>query len=103
MRTAIEFRTASKDNYNDFCKKHSNIKLDFNEWKMIIYGYNESFKEYLLETGEKQKLPFGFGEFAVNKKIRKKVVVYDGKEYINLPIDWQKTKEKFYNQHLSNP
>lgn len=95
MRVKIEFRTASKENYNDFCKKHPNIILDFNEWKMVIYGYNESFKEYLLETGEKQKLPFGFGEFAINKKLRKKVVVDpNGVEHINLPIDWQKTKEK---------
>lgn len=94
-RVSVEFRTASKENYLDFCKKHPSIRLEFNEWKCIVYGYNEAFKEHLLETGEKQKLPFGFGEFTINKKKRKKIVTdLEGKEHINLPIDWQKTREK---------
>jgi hypothetical protein len=60
-----------------------------------LYTYNESFKEYILETGEKVKLPFGFGEFSINKKKRRKLKNnVDGKEFVNLPIDWQKTKEK---------
>ena len=29
-----------------------------------------------------------------NKKKRKKIINVDGKEIINLPIDWQKTKQK---------
>ena len=94
MRVAVDWISASKDNYINFCKKHSLIKLTFEEWKIIIYGFNESFKEYILETGEKARFPFGFGEFAINKKKRKKIKTIDNKEYINLPIDWKKTKEK---------
>jgi nucleoid DNA-binding protein len=61
----------------------------------ILYTYNECFKEYILETGEKAKLPYGFGEFSINKKKRRKLKNdVDGKEFVNLPIDWQKTKEK---------
>jgi nucleoid DNA-binding protein len=95
MRTKIDWRSSSKDNYNQFCKKHSAIKLTFDEWRNILYTYNESFKEYILETGEKAKLPYGFGEFSINKKKRRKLKNnIDGKEFVNLPIDWQKTKEK---------
>jgi len=95
MRTKIDWRSSSKDSYNNFCKKHSSIKLTYDEWRNILYTYNESFKEYILETGERVKLPFGFGEFSINKKKRRKLKNnIDGKEFVNLPIDWQKTKEK---------
>jgi nucleoid DNA-binding protein len=93
MRVKIDWRTASKENYNNFCKRHSSIKLTFDEWRNIVYSFNDAFKNYILETGEKAKLPFGFGEFSINKKKRrKKKGVND--EFVNLPIDWQKTKEK---------
>ena len=93
-RVHIEWRSSSKDNYNNFCKKNPNIKITFNEWKNIVYQYNEYFKNYILETGEKARLPFGFGEFSINKKKRKKFKNIKGEEYINLPVDWQKSKEK---------
>jgi nucleoid DNA-binding protein len=92
-RTKIEWRSASKDNYNLFCKKHPSITLTYDEWKNIIYTFNELFKEYILETGEKIKMPFGFGEFSINKKKRRKKKGLND-EFVNLPIDWQKTKEK---------
>lgn len=94
MRIKIDWRSASKENYNSFCKKHPSIKLTFDQWRNIIYSFNDAFREYILETGEKAKLPFGFGEFAINKKRRKKMKDVDGKEFINLPIDWKKTREK---------
>lgn len=93
-RVAVDWRSGSKNNYDNFCKKYSSTKLTFDEWRIIVYSFNEAYKEYILETGERAKLPFGFGEFSINKKKRKKIKVIDGKEYINLPIDWQKTKEK---------
>ena len=93
MRVKIDWRTASKENYNNFCKKHPSVKLTFDEWRNIIYSYNEHFKNYILETGEKAKLPFGFGEFSINKKNRRKKIGLNN-EFVNLPIDWQKTKEK---------
>jgi nucleoid DNA-binding protein len=99
-RVKIDWRSASKDNYKDFCKRHTDIKLSFIEWKNIVYIYNDYFRNYVLETGEKVKMPFGFGEFSIIKKKRKTKVTKEGKEYINLPIDWQKTKKagkKIYN------
>lgn len=93
-RVKIDWRSSSKDNYKGFCKKHPLVKLTFDEWRNIIYSFNEAFKNYILETGEKAKLPLGFGEFSINKKKRKKFKQVDGVEVINLPIDWQKSKEK---------
>lgn len=94
MRIKIDWRSASKENYISFCKKNPSIKLTFDEWRNIIYTFNEAFKEYILETGERARLPHGFGEFSINKKKRRKVKGIDGKEFVNLPIDWKKTKEK---------
>jgi hypothetical protein len=94
MRTKIDWRSSSKENYNNFCNKNPTLKITFDQWKNIIYSYNEYFKNYILETGEKARLPFGFGEFSINKKKRRKLKTVDGKEVVNLPIDWKKTKEK---------
>lgn len=93
MRVKIDWRSASRENYKSFCKKHPSIKLTFDEWKNIVYAFNEEFKDYILETGEKAKLPFGFGEFSVNKKKRRKKKGLND-EFVNLPVDWKKTREK---------
>ena len=95
MRTPTDWRSASRDNYNDFCRRHPSIILTFDEWKAIIYDFNESFKEYILETGDKIKFGFGFGEWSINKKKRKRILIDgDGQEHIGLTIDWKKTREK---------
>lgn len=94
-RVVVDWRSASKENYSDFCKKNPTIKLTFNEWKHIIYSFNESFREYILETGDKAKLPAGLGQFTIKKKKRRKEITDpEGIKHINLPIDWKKTKEK---------
>ena len=93
MRVQVDWRSASRNNYNSFCKAHPSVKLTFDEWRNIIYSFNDSFKNYILETGEKARLPFGFGEFSINKKKRRKRTGVND-EFINLPIDWQKTREK---------
>jgi nucleoid DNA-binding protein len=94
MRVKVDWRSSSKENYIQFCKKHPSIKLTFDEWRNIIYSYIESYKQYILETGEKAKLPYGFGQFSINKKKRRKVKTKDGRDFINLPVDWKRTKEK---------
>ena len=93
MRIKIDWRSSSKENYKLFCKKHPSIKLTFDEWRNILYSFNEAFKNYILETGERARLPLGFGEFSINKKKRRKKKGLND-EFVNLPIDWQKTKEK---------
>jgi len=94
MRVAVEWRSASKENYALFCKKFPNIKLSYVEWEIIIYSFNDMFREHILETGDKEKLPMGLGDISIIKKKRRKTKTYNGEEHVNLPIDWQKTKEK---------
>lgn len=93
MRIKIDWRSSSKENYKLFCKKNPSIKLTFDEWRNVLYSFNEAFKNYILETGERARLPLGFGEFSINKKKRRKKKGLND-EFVNLPIDWQKTKEK---------
>ncbi len=104
MRVLVEYRSGSKDSYINFCKSYPSIKLTFDQWRNILYGFNESFKTYLLETGLKGKLPSGFGEFAITKKKRKRTKInpLTGKEYINLPVDWKKSKEKRKTIYILN-
>jgi|SRR6478736_4226742 len=95
MRTAIDWRSASTSEYHKFRKKYPHIKLTIDEWKNILYGFNEGFKTYILETGEKEKLPAGFGPISINKKKTKRIKVDpQGVSRINLPVDWKKTREK---------
>jgi nucleoid DNA-binding protein len=94
MRTRVDWRTSSKDAYKDFCLKHPDIDISFDKWKRIIYLFNESFRDYILETGESIKFPSGFGEFSIAKKKPEKIKEHNGKKYINLPVDWKKTREK---------
>ncbi len=56
MRTKIDWRSSSKENYDKFCKSYPTIKLTYDEWRNILYTFNEFFKEYILETGDKAKL-----------------------------------------------
>lgn len=93
-RVAVDFRTASRENYIDFCKSHPSSKISFDKWKNIIYTFNESFRNYILETGDKAKFPYGFGDFSILKRKRNKFKIVDGKEIIDLPIDWPKSRQK---------
>jgi len=93
-RVKVDWRSSSKDNYKNFCKKNSLIKITFDEWRNIIYSFSDAFKNYILESGDKARLPYGFGEFSINKKKRKRYKIVNGEEIINLPIDWQKSREK---------
>lgn len=95
-RVAVQWRSVGRANYKDYCKKNPTMKVDFSTWKEIIYEFNQTFAEYILETGEIAKMPFGFGEFSIIKKKRVKIKTdpKTGREFINLPVDWKKTREK---------
>ena len=93
MRTKCDFRSAGVESYKDFRKRHPSIVLTLDEWRNIIYSFNEAFRDYILETGEKAKYPYGIGCFSIAKKIRKRTIGKND-EFINLPIDWVKTREK---------
>ena len=104
MRVSVDWRSGGNQNYIDFCKKNPNIKIPKDTWRAIIYGFNESFRDYILETGDKGRLPHGFGEFSICKKKRKvkKLNPLTGKESINLPVDWKKSREKHKKIYIMN-
>jgi nucleoid DNA-binding protein len=102
-RVKVEYRSGAREVYDKFCLKYPESPLSYEEWESIIYTYNKLFRDYLLETGEKAKLPFGLGPFSINKKKTKKLKRYKDKEYVNLPIDWVKTRKegkRIYNFNL---
>ena len=95
MNTPVDYKTTNKKAWESFKQSHPEIKISKTQWVEIIYSFNEGFRNYVIETGKMEKLPMGFGPFVVNKKKRKtKKTAPNGKTFINLPIDWKKTKEK---------
>jgi hypothetical protein len=94
MRQHVDFSSVSDINYKDFKKKHPTIKLSYKEWRAISNSFVDHFRTHILETGERGRLPNGLGEFTIRKKKRDKTVIINGKEYINLPVDWKASKEK---------
>lgn len=91
-RVAVEYRTSSRDCYNDFCKENPGIALSFEKYKEIIYTLNSTYSNYVLE-GEKIKLPHGFGSLAINKKKQKHKVKINDKERICLAVNWVESKK----------
>lgn len=107
MRVKVGWRMASKENYQLFCQEKPNIKLSFLEWSNIIYSFNYGLRDYALETGEIVKFPWGLGEFVISKKkIKRFKTAPDGTEYVNLNVDWAKTRKAgkriFHLNHHTN-
>jgi len=98
----VEYRTASRKVYNKFCAAHPNISISFEKWEEIIYAFNYNFRDHILETGDKCKLPWGMGAFTVSKKKSKRSIVIDGKEHIILAVDWEKTHRLGKRVYLLN-
>ncbi len=103
MRIKYDYRQASKSTYLRWKKHHPNVELSFSQFEQIIFTFNSLFRDYLLETGERAKLPWGMGDFAIAKKRPKQTKISkSGKEYVGLPIDWKKTKAMgHYVYHLN--
>lgn len=93
MRVKVEYRTNSREVYKKFCETHPDVRIEFDKWSEALRTFNHCFRDYILETGDRAKMPWGFGDFAISKKKKKKTKEKDGITYINLPIDWKKTKE----------
>lgn len=92
-RVKVSYRTGSKEAYKKFCAAYPHINLTFDKWQSIIYTHNYLFRDHILETGDKIKLPWGLGAFSVTKKKVKKFIRVKGEERIGLPVDWAKTRK----------
>lgn len=92
-RVTVQYRTASRKVYEKFCATHPQISLTYDKWLEIIYTFNYALRDHILETGDRCKLPWGFGTLSIEKRKVKKFIVHNGKEYIALPIDWPKSRK----------
>jgi hypothetical protein len=94
VRPKREYSSASKANYLLFQEAYPAIDIPFTVWQNVIYSFNYGFRDHLLETGSRAKLPWGFGDLMISKKKKKKFkTAPDGTQYINLSIDWKATRE----------
>lgn len=102
-RPLREYRTVSKIVYNKFCELHPEVELDYSEWEKIIKTYNGMLRDYIVTSGEKVKLPRGLGSLVITGKKSHKINKVGDREFVNLSIDWNKSKKvgkKIY--HFNN-
>lgn len=92
-RVKVEYRSTSREVYDRFCAANPGISLSFKKWQEIIYTFNTNFRDHILETGDRCKLPWGLGSFSISKKKSRKYITLNGKEVIVMPIDWAKTRK----------
>jgi hypothetical protein len=88
----IEYSSGDPCNYKDYMKENPESTLSYEAWLNIIRTFNEMFREYLLQTGERERIPYGMGSIAVNKSKTIATVVIAGRECPVLPIDWEKSR-----------
>ena len=103
-RPKFDFRTSSLDNYKKFRKDYKHVKISVSEWRKIILQYTEIYKEYLLETGAILNVPSDCGKLLIKKKKRSryKTNPVTGKTFMNLPVDWKKSKELKKKVYIMN-
>lgn len=102
-RPKRDYRTTSKEAHTRFCAAHPEIDMSYRDWAKVINLYNSSFRDYMVQTGEKAKLPRGFGPFAVTGKKTVGIVMgKDGRTFTNLAIDWQKSRKAGKKVYIMN-
>lgn len=94
MRPKLDYRTASKESYEIFCKEHKNIHITFKQYIDILYLWNRLLILHLIETGRLVRLPYGFGPLVITKYKPTKYIMVDGEQKNNLPVDWKRTREE---------
>ncbi len=104
MRLKTDYRTTSAATYKKFSELNPDIEISYEDWKKVLYTYTHIIRDYILDSGDIAKMPFGIGLFAISKRKVSKIKVDPyGKEWINMPIDWKKTKEAGkYIYHFNN-
>jgi hypothetical protein len=117
-RPRREYRTTSKEVYNNFCIQNPDVKISYKDWKGVIISFNTQFANYIMETGDRQRLPHGLGQLWIGKakptgiqqrSINWKVSKEIGKRvyYGNLDTDgfvfrwkWDKQSSKLFQKEV---
>lgn len=95
MRPVRDYRSASKEQYNKFKELNPDVDISYNTYRDIIVKWNNALAQYILDTGDKIKLPFGIGPLTISKyKPKLKFKEIDGKKYPNRAIDWFNSKKE---------
>ena len=93
-RPKIEYRTTSAEALADFRRQYPSVNITWYQFESILRHCNGMIMEHIMESGERFKLPHGFGEISIHKwKPKRRRKIPDGREVNNLPIDWKKTRE----------
>lgn len=93
-RGRADYLSTGKVVYERFCERHPEVSVTYKQWKAVLKAYNTKYREHVVTTGDKVKLPWGMGPFAISKKkVRRSVLCRDGVERVMLPIDWKRSKE----------
>lgn len=95
------YDTGSKQCYLKYVEKYPDTKLDFETWRKGVRTFNTNCWMYILDSGDRVKVP-PIGSFAVSKKKMRKFVKVGEEEHITLPIDWQKSKKAGKRVYLLN-
>lgn len=93
-RPVIQYRTTSAEAFRNFKEKYPNINISYETFKEIIRTCNKMIVEQVLDTGEKFRLPHGFGDLCIHKwKPKRWKTLPDGRQVNNLSVDWKKSRE----------
>jgi len=103
-RVIRQYSSDSKEAYESFCKEYPQYNLPYKTWRKIIFNINYSYVDYILQSGDKVRIPSGFGDLAINKKKNAKFHVdpETGKEKICLPVNWPESKKRGKKIYILN-
>ena len=93
MPYTVEYRSGSTEAYRKFKSANPDIRIGIVKWRAITRDFNELFAEYLLQTGEREKLSHGMGSFSISKKKTVKIINHRNGSHISLPVDWVQSKK----------
>jgi len=88
----VSYNSGTMKCYKHYCRqcdKFNKTPLEYKEWRAIVLEANELLADKILE-GKHIKLPFLLSSFLI-AEFKQKVIKKNKR--LNLPIDWQKTKE----------
>lgn len=95
-RPKVEYRSTGIQSFKAYKQEHPNINITYQQFNQILRTCNAMIVDHILDSGEKFRLPYGFGDLSIHKWIPKRwrINKVTGKQVNNYSIDWKKTREK---------
>lgn len=84
--------SGSTEAYQEYKRRFPSSKLSKAQYKEIIDTHNTLLVQYILDTGDTYRMPFGFGPLRIKKFKRKlRKLNKEGEEVLTLPTNWVAT------------